>query len=141
MTSAPQIVACGSAVNWRVQCPTWICGQLLSVFVAPVFSVSPSLPTDHKLALHLFSFALTPMTAGNGPMSLVVQGAALVSLVWSCIVFTVQSVGIYKLYCACLFALMPLLLTETAPATATTLHRTRSPFPRPWKKMKSLTSR
>jgi hypothetical protein len=71
------------------------------------------------------------MTAGNGPMSLVVQGAALVSLVWSCIVFTVQSVGIYKLYCACLFAPMPLLLTRLLqlPPPLCTARKARFPVP------------
>ncbi|KAK4152000.1 glycosyltransferase [Chaetomidium leptoderma] len=38
------------------------------------------------------------MTVGNGPMSAVVQGAALVSLTWSCFVFLVQAIGISKLF-------------------------------------------
>ncbi|KXX77720.1 Ceramide glucosyltransferase [Madurella mycetomatis] len=38
------------------------------------------------------------MTAGDGPMSIIVQGAALVSFIWSCTVFVVQSIGIYKLF-------------------------------------------
>ncbi|KAK4233642.1 glycosyltransferase [Achaetomium macrosporum] len=39
------------------------------------------------------------MTVGNGPMSVIVQGAALVSLLWSCTVFLVQGIGISKLFC------------------------------------------
>ncbi|KAH6626587.1 glycosyltransferase family 21 protein [Chaetomium sp. MPI-SDFR-AT-0129] len=35
--------------------------------------------------------------AGNDPMSIVVQGAALVSFIWSCTVFVVQSIGIYQI--------------------------------------------
>ncbi|KAL2152199.1 hypothetical protein VTH82DRAFT_5383 [Thermothelomyces myriococcoides] len=38
------------------------------------------------------------MTAGNGPMSIAVQGAASASLIWSCAVFLVQSIGITQLY-------------------------------------------
>jgi ceramide glucosyltransferase len=38
------------------------------------------------------------MTLGNGPMSIVVQGAALVSLIWSCTVFLVQGIGITQMY-------------------------------------------
>jgi hypothetical protein len=38
------------------------------------------------------------MTVGNDPMSIAVQGAALVSLVWSCAVFLVQTIGITQLY-------------------------------------------
>ncbi|KAL2176459.1 glycosyltransferase family 21 protein [Thermothelomyces heterothallicus CBS 202.75] len=38
------------------------------------------------------------MTAGNDPMSIAVQGAALVSLIWSCAVFLVQTIGITQLY-------------------------------------------
>ncbi|KAK3308475.1 glycosyltransferase family 21 protein [Chaetomium strumarium] len=38
------------------------------------------------------------MTDGNGPMSVIVQGAALVSLLWSCTVFLVQGIGISKLF-------------------------------------------
>ncbi|KAJ4288270.1 Ceramide glucosyltransferase [Collariella sp. IMI 366227] len=38
------------------------------------------------------------MTAGDGPMSAVVQGAALVSFIWSCIVFSVQTIGILQLF-------------------------------------------
>ncbi|KAH6850593.1 hypothetical protein B0I37DRAFT_371955 [Chaetomium sp. MPI-CAGE-AT-0009] len=37
------------------------------------------------------------MTVGNDPMSIAVQGAALVSLVWSCAVFLVQTIGISRL--------------------------------------------
>ncbi|KAH6641233.1 hypothetical protein F5144DRAFT_125785 [Chaetomium tenue] len=37
------------------------------------------------------------MTVGNDPMSIAVQGAALVSLVWSCAVFLVQTIGITQL--------------------------------------------
>lgn len=35
--------------------------------------------------------------AGNDPMSIVVQGAALVSFIWSCAVFVVQTIGIYQM--------------------------------------------
>ncbi|KAK4099528.1 glycosyltransferase family 21 protein [Parathielavia hyrcaniae] len=38
------------------------------------------------------------MTLGNGPMSIVVQSAALVSLIWSCIVFFVQGIGISQIF-------------------------------------------
>ena len=32
------------------------------------------------------------------PMSMLLQGAALVSLIWGSTVFLVQSIGLYKLY-------------------------------------------
>ncbi|KAL2131164.1 hypothetical protein VTI74DRAFT_5451 [Chaetomium olivicolor] len=38
------------------------------------------------------------MNVGDGPMSVVVQGAALVSLIWSCTVFLVQAIGIFQLF-------------------------------------------
>ncbi|KAK4185167.1 family 21 putative glycosyltransferase [Podospora australis] len=34
----------------------------------------------------------------NGPMSIIVQGAALVCFTWSCIIVTVQTIGIFKLF-------------------------------------------
>ncbi len=34
----------------------------------------------------------------NDTMSIAIQGAALVSLVWSCAVFLVQTIGISKMY-------------------------------------------
>ncbi|KAK4246738.1 glycosyltransferase [Corynascus novoguineensis] len=38
------------------------------------------------------------MTRDDDPMSIAVQGAALVSLIWSCAVFLVQAIGITQLY-------------------------------------------
>ncbi|KAL2020581.1 hypothetical protein VTK56DRAFT_8169 [Thermocarpiscus australiensis] len=38
------------------------------------------------------------MTIGDGPMSIILQGAALVCLGWCCTVFVVQGIGIYKLF-------------------------------------------
>lgn len=73
------------------------------------------------------------MTVGNDPMSIAVQGAALVSLVWSCAVFLVQTIGITQLYgLPLLFRSYRRVVTATnfaaspAPASVTTFQRVRS---------------
>jgi hypothetical protein len=93
-----------------------------------VAELSVALASCH---LRTSSFAHTAMTLGNGPMSIVVQGAALVSLIWSCTVFLVQGIGITQMYGTYLSSEPAPLLTRSPqlPPSLCTAFETRVAVP------------